>query len=192
MSAAWMAVVVTLWVVVVILVLVVAGVLRRVLALLEMYAALPAPMGTSAGPPPGQPLPALQARDGTGRLTDLADLPGPFVLAVLTSHCQPCLEVADALRLQDPERLQHLVVLTDGGGLARVGPPAPARAFEHDSGDLMATLAIPGTPFVTVVDSSGAVRMSQILAGVDHLLHLLRGIDTSASDGAAGAVGRGS
>src|SRR6185437_1490245 len=97
-----------LWVIVIALVFVVVGVLRRAAAALESlqadsFSTRDLPMG----PPAGSKLPPMAVRRTDGSDLTLAELPGPFVLAVLTSHCSPCQSIAGQLR-DDPQTLAKL------------------------------------------------------------------------------------
>jgi len=175
LSAPWIAAVVCLWVVVVVLAVVVAGVLRRVATVLEsLPAAGQAGRVMPAGPPVGDRLPGLEVVREDGSVMSLSELPGPLVLAVLTSHCSPCLAVAD--RLRDPElaaRLDGLVVLTDGEGRGRLALGDPVVVLADSRGELMSVLQLPGTPFVVGVDCDGVIGSAQILGGPEQLVDLL-------------------
>lgn len=165
-----------LWLVVALLVVVVIGVLRRSLAVLEASAAGGPSSARVVGMPAGRPLPDLEVSDSDGLAMRLTELPGPLVLAVLTSHCQPCLDLAGRLAGADPQRLGGLVVLTDSGGREALSVPGPVRVLEADSANLASDLGIPGTPYVASVERTGLVRSAGILAGVEHLLGLLDGL----------------
>lgn len=179
MSSPWIAAFVCLCTAVVVLAVVVAGVLRRVAAVLEDTAAHGhGGRPTPAGPPVGDPLPALVAQQPDGSSVTLDQLDGPMVLAVLTSHCQPCLSVADGLAA-DPElmaRMDGLVVLTDGGGRDRLRLDNPVVVLADPDGRAMRGLDLPGTPFVISVGADGLVRDAHVLAGVEDLVGVVEGI----------------
>jgi hypothetical protein len=114
LRTAWIIVIICLWVVVAGLVVVVAGVLRRVAVALESQPVSGPSPGRRIGPVTDSPLPGIVVGEASGRAITLSDLHGPFVLAILTSHCAPCLAIADWLRT-NPNRLHgagRLVVLT--------------------------------------------------------------------------------
>ena len=115
----------------------------------------------------------VQRTDGS-ELT-LAELPGPLVLAVLTSHCSPCRSIAEQLR-RDPEtmaRLAGLVVLTDPEGPERLELGDPLTVLIDPTGTITSQLELPGTPFVLAVNADGTVHAAQLLAGPTQLVNLL-------------------
>ncbi len=176
MSAPWIAVVVCLWVLFIALTLVVAGVLRKVAAALESlpaggFSSRQMPMGPSLG----STLPPLEVRRADGSQMSLADLPGPFILAILTSHCSVCLTIADRLRAE-PDTLASLdgvVVVTDTEGPERLGLGHPITVLVEPQNQVISALQLPGTPFVIAVSADGTVQAAQILAGPGQLVNLL-------------------
>jgi AhpC/TSA family len=191
-TAPWIAVMVCLWVVVIALVVVVVGVLRRAAAALESL-----PSGSFStrdlpmGPPAGSKLPPMAVQGTDGADLTLADLPGPFVLAVLTSHCSPCQSIAEQLR-GDPQtlaKLDGMVVLTDPEGPDRLGLGAPLTVLVDPTSQITAQLELPGTPFVLAVNADGTVHAAQLLAGPAQLLSLLDAVRISGELGSAARVG---
>ncbi len=190
MSAPWIAVVVCLWVTVIALILVVVGVLRRAAAALESLRAdgfstrdLP------AGPPAGSRLPAMEVRRTDGSELTLAELPGPYVLAVLTSHCSPCQGIAERLR-KEPEtlaKLDGMMVLTDPDGPERLGLADKLTMLVDPASQITASLDLPGTPFVIAVGADGTVLAAQLLAGTAQLVSLLDAVRASRELDVAGA-----
>lgn len=166
---------VCLWVLLISLALVVAGVLRRVAFVLESLPADGTGQQMHNGPSVGSRLPELKVeREDSSRLT-LADLPGPFVLAVLTSHCSPCLAIADQLRgeLDRLVELDHLVVVTDEYGRERLNLSEPVVVLADLDNQVMSRLQLPGTPFAIAVNAKGVVESAQLLGGLDQLVRLL-------------------
>lgn len=98
MSGVWIAVIVCLWAAVLTLAVVVAGVLRRVAAVLDSGSVAGLAAGMRPGPAVGSRLPDHRAGQESGPMVALSELPGPCVLAILTSTCSPCLTVAQWLR----------------------------------------------------------------------------------------------
>lgn len=185
MSTPWIVVVVCLWLVVLGLVVVVAGVLRKVAAALESQAATGLPAGRRIGPVNGDPLPQITVGEANGRTILLSEVPGPFVLAILTSHCAPCLSIAEWLRA-NPERLRgagRLVVLTDAEGRAAIDLDSCATVLTDDADAAFQALDAPGTPFVLAVDTQGKVTSSSLLSGPEQLLRMLD-VPASSLDGA--------
>lgn len=183
MSTAWIVVIVCLWLVVMGLAVVVAGVLRRVAAALEAQASSGSPAGRRAGPVNGTSLPQITVSQATGRAISLSEVPGPFVLAILTSHCSPCLAIAEWLRA-NPERLRgasRLVVLTDATGRAVIDLDGCATVLTDQDGVALQALDAPGTPFVLALDAEGKVTSSSLLSGPDQLLRML-GVPESGLD----------
>ncbi|MGH2916129.1 MAG: TlpA family protein disulfide reductase [Solirubrobacteraceae bacterium] len=175
MSAAWIVVIVCLWLVVVGLAVVVAGVLRRVATVLEAQAAIGQASGRRVGPVNGARLPEIAVGGASGRAVLLSALPGPFVLAVLTSHCSPCLAIAETLRTS-PERLRgagRLVVLTDVDGRAVIDLDHCATVLTDADAAAIRALDVPGTPFAITVDAQGSVASASLLGGADQLLGML-------------------
>ncbi len=190
MSAPWIAVMICLWVAVIALTLVVVGVLRRAAAALE---ALPGGSFSASdlptGPPAGSKVPPMSVRRMDGVELTLGDLPGPYVLAVLTSHCSPCRSIADQLR-KDPQtvaKLDGLVVLTDPEGPERLalgalgGPGGRPTVLVDPTSSITAQLALPGTPFVLAVNADGTVHAAQLLAGPAQLVNLLGAVRVPAN-----------
>lgn len=177
MSAPWMAAVISLWVLFVVLALVVIGVLRRVVAALETLSESGSfsTRELAGGPPVGSSLPAMELRGQDGGQLSLAELSGPFVLAVLTSHCAPCLGIAERLRAgQDTMSwLDGVVVVTDPEGPARLDLPEPVTVLVDPQSQVVATLQLPGTPFVIAVGADGTVQAAQLLAGPEQMVSLL-------------------
>jgi hypothetical protein len=177
-TAPWIAAFVCLWVLVIGLALTLIGVLRKVATALD---GLPEGVSTRqlpAGPPVGRPLPPLPVQRADGSAARLADLPGPFVLAVLTSHCSPCLSIAGRLR-DEPDtvaRLDGMVVVTDPEGPQRLalGPSVTVLVDAHN--EVIPALELPGTPFAVAVGADGNVRAAQILAGPSQLVSLFDSI----------------
>ncbi|HET7017766.1 MAG TPA: hypothetical protein VFI65_27840 [Streptosporangiaceae bacterium] len=176
MSAPWIAVMICLWVAVIALTLVVVGVLRRAAAALESIQA--GSFSTSdlpMGPPEGSKLPPMSVRRTDGVELTLADLPGPFVMAVLTAHCSPCRSIAEQLR-SDPEmqaKLDGMVVLTDPDGPERLDLGERFTVLVDPTSQITAALQLPGTPFVLAVNAGGTVHAAQLLAGPVQLVNLL-------------------
>jgi hypothetical protein len=183
MSAPWIAVVVCLWVLFVAMALVMAGVLRRVATALEAVPAGPRKHEMPSGPPRGSGLPAMEVRREDGSHASLSELPGPFVLAVLTSHCAPCVAIADRLRADPPllASLDGVVVVTDPDGPARLdlGPTVTVLVDPHDQ--VMASLQLPGTPFVIAVGADSTVQTAQLLTGPGQLSTLLDRVRSSST-----------
>ena len=176
MSGVWIAVVVCLWVVVVTLAVVVAGLLRRVAVVLEAQPVAGEPSGVRSGPVIGDRLPSLFVGEPGGRAVALSEVPGPFVLAVLTSTCSPCLVVADWLRDHREQVVRsgrRLVVLTNAGGRERLALEDVLTVMTDDRGDVIAALQLRGTPYVIEVDADGAVARSSVLGGPDRLASIL-------------------
>ena len=183
MSAPWIAVMICLWVAVIALTLVVVGVLRRAAAALEAlqgdgsFSTSDLPMG----PPEGSKLPPMAVRRTDGSDLTLAELPGPFVLAVLTAHCSPCRSIAAQLR-EDPQtlaKLDGMVVLTDPEGPDRLGLGDPLTVLVDPTGQITANLQLPGTPFALAVNADGTVHAAQLLAGPVQLVNLLDAVRLS-------------
>lgn len=195
MTAPWIAVMICLWVIVIALVFVVVGVLRRAAAALESlqdnsFSTSDLPMG----PPAGSKLPPMAVRRTDGSDLTLAELPGPFVLAVLTSHCSPCQSIAGQLR-DDPQtlaKLDGMMVLTDPDGPERLGLGAPFTVLVDQTSQITANLQLPGTPFVLAVNADGTVHAAQLLAGPVQLVNLLDAVRVSGELDAAAQVGSAS
>jgi hypothetical protein len=183
-TAPWIAVMVCLWVVVIALILVVVGVLRRVAAALEsMQGSSFSTRDLPMGPPAGSKLPSMAVRRTDGSELTLAELPGPFVLAVLTSHCSPCQSIAGQLR-DDPQtlaKLDGMVVLTDPEGPERLGLGTPLTVLVDPTSQITAQLELPGTPFVLAVNADGTVHAAQLLAGPGQLVTLFDAVRESVS-----------
>ena len=176
MSAPWIAVMICLWVAVIALTLVVVGVLRRAAAALEsLQGGSLRTRDLPTGPPAGSRLPPMSVRRTDGVELTLADLPGPFVLAVLTSRCAPCRSIAEQLRTDPPTlaRLDAMVVLTDPDGPERLELGDPLTVLVDPTNSITAQLGLPGTPFVLAVNSGGTVQAAQLLAGPAQLVGLL-------------------
>lgn len=174
MSTPWIVIVVCLWLVVLGLVVVVGGVLRRIAVVLESQ-----PVAVSGsrrvGPPHGERLRGLTVGRSDGGAAELVELAGPFVLAVLTSHCGPCLSIVEWLR-DHPESLETagtLIVLTDRNGRSVLDLDAITTVITDDAEQMFSALNIPGTPFAIVVNQDGTVDSSTILTGPSHLLQML-------------------
>ncbi|MGH9064946.1 MAG: peroxiredoxin family protein [Acidimicrobiales bacterium] len=182
MTAPWVAVVVCLWVVVISLALIVAGVLRKVATTLESLHSRAAPgEHMVVGPPPGSALPPVLLSKSDGAQVSLADLAGPFVLAILTSHCSPCVAIADRLRAERPTlaSLNGLVVLTDPEGPERLSLGYPLEVLVDRHSRALSDLQVPGTPFAIAINAEGTVQSAQFLAGVDQLANLLDAVRPS-------------
>jgi hypothetical protein len=175
LSTPWIVVVSWMCLVLVGLVAVVAGLLRRVAVVLESQPVAGSRDVASMGPEVGSRLPDLVVGRSDGEQVALSDLPGPFVLAMLTSHCGPCLTIVEWLR-DHPSSLESagaLVVLTDAGGREVLGLDDIATVVSDDAGQMFDALNVPGTPFAISVGSNGDVESSDIVAGRDHLLQML-------------------
>lgn len=176
MSAPWIAVVVCQSVLIIALAIVVVGVLRRAVGALDaVHNAGFSTRDLAAGPPIGTRLPAMSIRGTDGSDMTLADMPGPFVLAVLTSHCAPCRSIAEQIR-EDEEMLaglEGLVVITDQDGPERLGLREPIRMVIDSDGLTVSSLDLPGTPYVIAVDADGAVQSAQLLAGPAQIVSFL-------------------
>jgi hypothetical protein len=175
LSTGWIVVIVCLWLVVAGLAVVVAGVLRRVATALESQAVMSQSFARRAGPVIGDTLPKVAVGGASGRTVSLSELSGPFVLAVLTSHCSPCRVIADWLRTH-PETVRgggRLVVLTDRDGRAVIDLESCATVLTDDEAAALEALDVPGTPFVVAVDADGRVTSSSLLGGADQLLAML-------------------
>jgi hypothetical protein len=192
-TAPWIAVMICLWVVVIALTFVVVGVLRRSAAALESlqgdgsFSTRDLPMG----PPAGSKLPPVAVRRTDGSDLTLAELPGPFVLAVLTSHCSPCRSIAGQLR-DDPQtlaKLDGMVVLTDPEGPQVLGLGTPLTVLVDPTSQITANLQLPGTPFVLAVNADGTVHAAQLLAGPVQLVNLLDAVRVSGELDSAGQLG---
>jgi hypothetical protein len=172
-SAAWIVVIGCLWVVGCVLAITVAGVLRRLATVLEAQAQAPAspPTDQRIGPNKGSPLPQLRVQRIDGRSMTLSELSGPFALAVLSSHCGPCLLISDWLRSHS-DRLDGLalMVLTDVSGREVLGLPAEVEVLADERDEMFQVLNLPGTPFVISIDASGLVVSASLLGGPEHLL----------------------
>ena len=185
MSVPWIIAFACLCVVVLALVVVVAAVLRRVALVLESQPPTTvAPQ--SSGPARGRQLPDLDVISADGESITLSSMEGPFVLAILTSHCAPCVAVADWLT-DHPDQmagLGQLVVLTDADGQALFDLGDRVRVLAAGYEAMMAALAIPGTPFAITVDADGRVADGSLLTGgAQRLLELLKQSTSRNGDG---------
>lgn len=182
MSGMWVAVIVTLWVVVLGLVVVVTGVLRRIAVVLERQPATSVAPGMPSGPAPGSRLPDLLVAEKGGRALGLSQVPGPFVMAILTSTCSPCLTVADWVR-GNRDRIsgtsRKLLVLTDAEGRDRLALDSIVTVLTDDRDDVISTPDLPGTPFVLEVGADGTVQHSSVLGSSDRLVGMLEREDES-------------
>lgn len=175
MTAPWIAAFACLWLLVLGLAAVVIGVLRQLAATLQ---ALPSGSEGSArrnGPTLGASLPALEVHRSTGEAVVLSDIDGPYVMAVLSSGCAPCLTITEWLCTDDAKlnNLASLVVLSDASGDEQLDLGESVRVLVDTDRRAIRGLEVPGTPFAIEIASDGRVASANPLSGPDHLARLL-------------------
>jgi hypothetical protein len=177
MSAAWVALVVTLWLVVALLVVLVLGLIRRVGQLESAGSAgdRTGPAGT--GPVSGSPPPIVR---GYEHLATVSDDAAARVVLFLSSSCMTCRRLGGELTLaladDDPRGLFftdiELVLVTDPEGASALAEVGASQLVTDSDGELRRNWSIPGTPFAVVIDETGVIRAS----GFTSTLARLRGV----------------
>lgn len=160
MPAAWIVLVVALWLIVVMVAVIVLGLIRRVNQL--EVASTPTRKGSApeARLVPGDQLPAVPGFD------DLA--PAEWrgrkrIVLFLSSTCGPCRQLAAELR--DSSRGGdsplssgvELILVTDPDGRTSFADLGASATFVQSRSRLSAAWGIPGTPFALAVDGSGTI-----------------------------------
>lgn len=165
MSAGWIALFVSLWLVVLLLVVLVLGLIRKVTALeadLNRGEREPSHVG---GPPLGVRAPPVT---GHRELASLPDTERGRVVLFLNSSCGACRRLAGDLRTADrtattsgwDERDFDLVVVTDPNGCDAYADLDADAMVVQTGGELSRAWSVPGTPFAVAVDTGGVVRGS--------------------------------
>jgi methylamine dehydrogenase accessory protein MauD len=158
MSGWWLASYVALWLLVVALALLVIALARQVGTLQLRLGPRGALEIDDEGPPLGEAPEPVDATDMGGRPIAIGGPGEPQLLLFVSPGCPVCREVLPSVRAASQGgRLAPYVIVDDDGDAAReaygsVGAPVTAAP------ELARAYAIPGTPYVVVLDQVGVVR----------------------------------
>jgi hypothetical protein len=175
MPAAWIVLVLVLWLVVVLLVVVVVGLIRRVGEFERISLTNRPTRPRVVGPAVGSRLPAVLRFE---RVLATGEGASRQLVLFLNSSCGPCAKLAGELRTiaggeaDGGERLRgggRLVVVSDPDGVASFADLGASDMIAQADGELSRAWGIPGTPFVVAVDESGVVLGSAFASTLEQL-----------------------
>jgi len=188
MPAAWIIVIVVLWVAVLALAVVVLGVLRQVSAALDRAAAHSGPIAPwQQGPRVGDLVPHFTGRDMAGKVVDDRGLRGqPALLVFLREGCGPCHRLAQEMSANDLSAISDkLIIVTNATNPGELDVPEGLRVVSESDNELSTPLAVQATPFAIALDEGGFVRA----ANVPNTLAELRSLAAVVSSAVADAAG---
>jgi hypothetical protein len=183
MTASWVALMITLWVVVLVLIALVLGVSRRVRELSEGLADRGDARSIVKGPevgstielvPPGSP--RVNAGEGTGGRDR--------VVLFLSTSCGPCNALGDQLAAARGDGFvfdgAELVLVTDEQGADFYRTLRPDGVLVQSADEISRRLGINASPYGVAMDASGTVRWSGVASHLDDVRSMLAALSVSA------------
>jgi methylamine dehydrogenase accessory protein MauD len=175
MQGWWIASYVILWFLVVVLSVLVVALARQVGTLHLRLGPRGALEIDDEGPPLGESPPVADVRAIDDRMLRIGG-PGPAnVLLFVSPGCHLCEAVLPSLGVAAKSKGMNATVLVDADRLETIGMFGDRKlnADIAPAGDLTSTYAVPGTPFVVVLDDLGIVRAKGTVNNLEQLEGLI-------------------